>query len=122
MNPCESGVYEHRQRVVCPPIEGLCLASRVVSLRDQQTFKPNICSLMQQSDHQLWLGSAADPASFIVAMVLSVEAMIGEQVGAGRGSPGWLLLDEVPDILLIAKHFTAVRSRAVPRMLRDQLS
>ena len=34
----------------------------------------------------------------IVAMVLSVEAMIGEQVGAGRGSPGWLLLDEVPDI------------------------
>ena len=60
--------------------------------------------------------------SLIVAMVLSVEAMIGEQVGAGRGSPGWLLLDEIPDILLIAKHFTAGRSRAVPRMLRDQLS
>ena len=34
--------------------------------------------------------------SRIVATVLSIEAMTGEQVGAGRGSPGWHLLDEIP--------------------------
>ena len=63
VNPCESGVYEHRQRVVCPSIEGLCLAFQMVCLRDQQTSKPSSCALMHQSDRLLWLGSAADPAS-----------------------------------------------------------